>query len=90
MMRHIIHRTIPIVHFLLSELPDYPSLDIVSYYLVVYLELVLLDERLLDRVFDSNDLRAIVPQDIRIFDEGVLEPRFPGHRVDYDPILNET
>ena len=90
MMRHIIHRTIPIVHFLLSELSDYPSLDIVSYYLVVYLELVLLDKRLLDVVFDSNDLKAVVLQDIRTLDEGILEQRLPGHWVDCDPILDET
>ena len=74
MMRHIVHRAIPIVHLLLSELTNHPSLDVVSYYLVVYLELVLLDERLLDIVFDSNNLRAIVQQGIRILDEGLLEP----------------
>ena len=74
MMRHIVHRAIPIVHLLLSELTNHPSLDVVLYYLVIYPELALFDQTLLDIIFDFNDLRAIILQDVRILDERILEP----------------
>ena len=63
-----------LVLFLPSELANHPSADIVPNHLVVYLELILLDEPLLDIVLDGDDLSAIILQNIRTLDERVLEP----------------
>ena len=89
MVGHIINRAVPLVQLLLGKFADHPYLDVVSDHVVVQLELTLLDETLLNRRFDGDHLRAIVLQNLRVFDHWVSKPRRFSHRVDGDRVLDE-